>query len=152
MLKGPAVMADDYINNDSGERVLDRQGWLTTRDTGETGHDGFIIHGRLDNSFTSGGQTLSIESAEQQLVNCPFLNECRLSTVKHNDWGDTLVAFVQGDIEKTENWCRHNLPSVYMPRFFFSLDQLPVNDMGKISHEKLHQLVHQLQASNKHTP
>lgn len=140
-LKGPAVMTANYINVDSGEQVLDQQDWLTTRDLGELDVDGFMIHGRLDNSFTSGGQTLSLESVEQQLATCPFLNEFRLNTVKHDSWGDTLVAFINGDVAETEHWCRQNLPSLYRPRYFFSLNQLPMNDMGKISNEKIHHLV-----------
>ena len=146
-LKGPAVMTSQYMNQASDEPLIDQQGWFTTRDLGEPDNGGFIIHGRLDYSFTSGGQTLSLEAVEQQLLACPFLKAFRLTKVSHEDWGETLVAFVEGNIPELENWCHENLYSLYCPRYFFSIDRLPVNEMGKIQKEEINCLVEQVNAS-----
>lgn len=150
-LKGPAVMTTHYINDISGAPVLDQQGWFTTRDIGDVDNRGLIIHGRQDKSYTSGGQTLSLKSVEQLLENCSHINEYRLTTVRHDDWGDTLVVFVDGNVDEIENWCWQNLPAMYCPRYFFSLDQLPINEMGKILNENIVRLVEQAIASKNNS-
>lgn len=151
-IKGPAVMKTGYLNSIPREPIFNQQGWFITHDFGEPDDRGFMVYGRQNNTFTSGGQTVSLESAEQKLVKCPLLNEFRLATVKHDDWGDTLVAFVDGDIHEIEKWCQQNLHSLYRPRYFFMFDQLPTNEMGKMLNENLRLLVDQMIASNNNSP
>ena len=100
-VRGENVMAGYYKNQEATEKVIDKDGWLHTGDTGTVNNDDTIfIKGRYKTMILgASGQNIYPEEIESKLNNMPFIME---SLVIEKD--GRLVALVYPDYEAVDDY------------------------------------------------
>lgn len=111
---------------------------LTTHDRAEWLPDGtFRILGRTDNVVCSGGIKLQIEEIEGKLA-----EECRkrglpasfqLTAVAHEKFGEALTLLTDrpDTLSFLQALCRQILPAYSQPKYYHTVDSLPLTPTGK---------------------
>jgi O-succinylbenzoic acid--CoA ligase len=118
--------------------------------SGDIGHIDKIGHlhviGRADDRLTSAGETIHPKEIEDQMLNCPGIEDVAVSARPDETWGEYLIAVVAGPIEESNlrAWCESHLPSFQRPREFLKLDKLPRTSLGKLQRHKLKEWIAQL--------
>ncbi len=140
MVRGPAVMRGYLSSELTSCQGLCDGGWFETGDLGEIDASGRLrVLGRADDMLISGGKTIHPSEIEDQMANCPGLDEVAVSARPDLTWGDVIVAVYTGSvsIDEVEVWCRANLTSTLRPREFIQAPGLPRNGMGKLDRNGL---------------
>ncbi|TVT58001.1 MAG: o-succinylbenzoate--CoA ligase [Sedimenticola thiotaurini] len=142
-VRGAAVMAG-YANPEGElDRGLD-QGWFETGDLGSLDGQGRLtVTGRADDLLVSGGKNIHPVEVEEQLMRCPGISSVGVTGRADPVWGVILVALYSGEfsVEQLRGWAADNLPGHLRPREYIQIDQLPLNQMGKLSRSALKQML-----------
>ncbi|MCW8944573.1 MAG: o-succinylbenzoate--CoA ligase [Sedimenticola sp.] len=134
-VRGEAVMAG-YANpeGESGKGL--EQGWFETGDLGHLDAQGRLtVTGRADDLLVSGGKNIHPVEVEGRLMRCPGISSVGVTGREDPVWGMVLVALYTGALtpEALKGWVTENLPTHLRPRDYIQIDQLPLNQMGKLS-------------------
>lgn len=136
--------------------MTDEQPWFDTKDLGQCYRqagkpDEYIILGRADNQFISGGENIHCEEIEAVLIRHPDIKQALIIPVEDKQYGHRPVAFI--DTETLQD------PKVYQAYLLPHLDKfkcpdayylLPVHLMNsgiKISRQELKKYYQQVIAS-----
>lgn len=139
VLKGPG-MAQTARSTKGIVSLLDEEGWLTTQDLGELDSAGrLVVLGRRDDLLISGGENVQPLLLEDELHACPGIGEVAVTAIPDPKWGEVLVVLYTGTIrqQEVESWAGAWLQGAYRPRYFFRLDELPRNQLGKLLRREL---------------
>jgi acyl-coenzyme A synthetase/AMP-(fatty) acid ligase len=100
---------------------------------------GLMLTGRVSDFINVAGRKLNPAEVEARLRECPGVREAVVFGVSSGLRGEEPVACVTGDATAGEmvRFCRSNLPGWQVPRDFWLVDALPVNDRGKLSRRAL---------------
>ncbi len=103
---------------------------------------GLVLTGRVSDFINVAGRKLNPAEVESVLRTCPDVREAVVFGVSSVLRGEEPVACIVGDISKDTllRHCAAALPSWQVPRDFWMLDALPVNDRGKLSRRELSKL------------
>ena len=117
VIHAPMVCADELITNDIAE--VNTEG-------------NFRIIGRKDNIINSGGVKIQIEQVEATLrehLDIPF----QITAKKDAKFGEIVVLIYNKliDEEKIRHICEEKLPTYWIPKFYFAVDELPLTGTGK---------------------
>lgn len=128
---GCGLVDHAYISNDIG--YIDKIGHLH-------------VSGRADDRLISGGATIHPKEIEDQILNCPGVEDVAISARPDETWGQYLIAVVTGPVEvaNLRAWCELHLPSFQRPREFLKLDEIPRTSLGKLQRRKLMDWIAQL--------
>ena len=142
-LRGPSVAR--WCREAPGVRrqLLDEQGWLRTGDAGWLDDSGKLhLKGRLDDMFISGGENIHPATVEAAFAGCPGVEQPAVTALDHPRWGDALALLYQGPAspEDVRAWARKHLRAAFLPRYFFRVDELPRNALGKLLRRELPRL------------
>jgi O-succinylbenzoic acid--CoA ligase len=142
-IRGPSVAR--WCREASGARrsLRDEQGWLRTGDAGWLDDNGNLhLKGRLDDMFISGGENIHPAMVEAAFSGCPGVEQPAVTALDDPRWGDALVLLYQGTASPREvrSWARRNLRAAFLPRYFFRVDALPRNSLGKLLRRELARL------------
>lgn len=118
-----------HVNNE----VLHTNDVVQFNDQGQ-----FRIMGRVDNIINTGGIKVQIEQLEQQLASVltlPF----QITSVPHPKFGEAITLLVEqpeathntATINNLQEICRKHLPAYWCPKYFFTVDKLPLTETGK---------------------
>ena len=145
-LRGQALMSG-YANPalEPGDGLL--QGWYETGDMGCINPAGELrILGRADDVVVTGGKNVHPLEVERLLETCSGVERAAVAGVADPVWGARLAALYTGTMNplQLEGWCREQLPGYLRPRYFFQVDTLPLNAMGKVERRVLPQQLEQL--------
>lgn len=150
-VRGPAVMAG-YANPEGRLGVGLNQGWFETGDLGSLDEQGRLsIIGRADDLLISGGKNIHPSEVEERLLRCPGVDSVGVTGQKDAVWGDKLIAFYCGAISEDGlmAWVAEQLPGHLRPRRFIQTDQLPLNQMGKLSRLALQAMLSEIDRSEE---
>lgn len=140
MLQGPMVMSG-YITSGPDKITALKDNWLNTHDL--VSSNGNCIHftGRADNRIVSGGETMAPQLIEQLLSECPGLDDVAIGKISHPDWGNSIVALIQGDVDQLKSWVEEHLDKKYRPRFYIEHKVIPRNPSGKINRIEVQEMI-----------
>ena len=98
--RGTNVMLGYYKNDEATQKVMDRDGWYHTGDTGTMSADGHLfIRGRIKNMLLgANGQNVYPEEIEDKLNSMAMVSESLIV-----QRGDKLVALVHPDMDEAKN-------------------------------------------------
>ena len=104
--------------------------------------DGFVIAGRVSDFINIAGRKLNPAEVEHVLRACPGVREAIVFGVPHPSRGEEPVACVVGgtSIAELQAHCARSLMSWQIPRVFWCMESLPVNERGKLSRRMLAEL------------
>jgi malonyl-CoA/methylmalonyl-CoA synthetase len=113
--------------------------WFATGDIVTRATDGYLsIVGRKSvDIIKSGGFKIAAREIEEVLRDHPDVEEVGVVGVTHPEWGEEIVAFVEGASrpetrDALEHHCKAALAHYKCPRHFWFVDALPRNALGKL--------------------
>lgn len=128
----------------TAEAVQD--GWLYTGDMAKRDEQGFYwVINRKKDMIISGGVNIFPIEIERVLSAHPDIAECAVIGVPHEDWGETVTAYVvvkEGGAADETAWTEFlqtKIADYKIPKQFHVIDQLPRNPTGKILKQHLRQ-------------
>ena len=137
LVRGPNVFAGYWQQPDAtAESFIDD--WFATGDVGALDPDGYLrIVGRRKELIISGGYNVYPREVEDVLRTHPSVHDAAVIGVPHPDWGEEVVAVVEGgatadDVASILALAREQLATYKRPKRVVVVDALPRNAMGKV--------------------
>ncbi|MDP8926306.1 MAG: AMP-binding protein [Actinomycetota bacterium] len=145
VLRGPQVFSSYWGLPDATEESFYPGGWFRTGDVGRVGpDDGYLtITGRLKEMIITGGLNVYPREVELVLEEHATVDNAAVVGVPSEQWGEEVVAFIvpaqdrEPDTEELTAHAREHLSAYKCPKRFFSIDDLPRNEMGKVLRDEL---------------
>jgi len=155
-LKGPNV-TPGYWHNEKANNSSFEDGWFKTGDLVKRDEDGYIyVAGRKKEMYISGGENVYPREVEKVLQAHPSVSDVAIIGVPHEKWGETGAGFVvvkpgtEISEEELKKYTQEYLAKFKTPRYIFFMDELPLNDAGKINKRELLELFNNKLKSNDH--
>jgi fatty-acyl-CoA synthase len=125
---------------EKSDRLL--EGWAYPGDLGVLDEEGFLtITGRASDMILRGGVNVFPQEVEDALCEHPLVAEAAVVGWQKGNVGEEIAAFVvrKGEVTADEliAFSRSRLSPDKRPRFFFFIEKLPRNDMGKVLRRQL---------------
>ena len=123
-----------------------RDGWLRTKDLGQTDDEGYLyLRGRSDDMIISGGFNIAPREVEDVLVSHSDVASCAVIGVPDERWGQAVRAYVQlapGAISTTEELIAFASPRLGFrrPRSVVFVETMPHTSYGKIDRKELERI------------
>ena len=143
IVKGPAVMKGYYKNPEATAKAL-RDGWLYTGDLARVDEDGYqYLTVRRTDLIISGGENVYPAEVERVLLLHPGVKDAAIIGVRDKEWGEKVMAVVvpkEGERPTEEDllsFCREKLAGYKRPRSVAFVDELPMNQLGKVLYKEL---------------
>jgi malonyl-CoA/methylmalonyl-CoA synthetase len=144
-LRGPQVFSGYWGLPDATEESFYPGGWFRTGDVGRVDpENGYLaITGRLKEMIITGGLNVYPREVELELEDHAAVENAAVVGVPSEQWGEEVVAFVvpardgEVDDEELAAHARERLSSYKCPKRFFTVDQLPRNEGGKVLRDEL---------------
>lgn len=137
-IKGPQVMKG-YWNRPEETAATFSDGWFLTGDLGYMDENGyFYVVDRKKDMIIAGGFNIYPREVEEVLYEHEAIQECVVAGIPDPYRGETVKAYIvlkEGkDVSEKElnEFCRQNLASYKVPRFYEFRTELPKTAVGKI--------------------
>jgi acyl-coenzyme A synthetase/AMP-(fatty) acid ligase len=139
-----AVGVDGYLGNPAESDIAFRGGWFYPGDVGSLTVDNLlVISGRQKAVLNLGGEKINPEAIEEVLRLFPGIEQAAAFGAPDELGVDHVAAAIVArqkiDGDQLRAHCRTYLPPSFVPADFFSVDDLPRNEMGKIDRIRLPQ-------------
>jgi long-chain acyl-CoA synthetase len=134
LCRGDVVMPGYWRDPEASARTL-RGGWLHTGDVGVFDADGYLtLKDRSKDLIISGGANIYPREVEEVLLTHPAVREVSVIGRRDPEWGETIVAYVVGDVAPSEldALCLSQIARFKRPKDYVFVDALPKNNYGKI--------------------
>lgn len=148
--RGPHVFAGYWRDPEKTARSFTEDGWFRTGDLGrQTPHGRYELKGRATDLIISGGFNVYPAEVEQVLAAHPSVDQCAVTGLPHDEWGEAVTAFVvrrdsKADQAHLQRHCREGLASYKVPKRVVFVANLPRNAMGKVQKAALRETAHEL--------
>lgn len=141
VIDAPAVHDGPLVTNDIAELLPSHLSPLPSPFSPLTSHPSFRILGRKDNVICSGGIKIQAEEVERLLrphLNAPFC----ITRIKDVRLGEAVVLLTeQQDTESLRPLCEQILPRLWNPRYYCSINKIPLTKTGKIARHEAEELL-----------
>lgn len=141
---GEGMMQCYWKKPDATQQTFTSDGWLKTGDVAVRDEDGFYwIKDRKKDIIISGGVNIYPREVEDALSGHPAVAEAAVVGVPHEQWGETVKAYVVlreavKDLKGELNgYLSQRLADYKLPRLYSELDELPRNTNGKVLKHEL---------------
>jgi fatty-acyl-CoA synthase len=137
-----------YWNNPEATRdAIDGDGWMHTRDLATMDDDGYVrIIGRLGDMIIRGGENIYPREVEEFLYTHPDIEDAQVIGVPSALYGEEVMAWVKlktnaalSDEELTA-YCRGQIATTKIPRYWKCVDTFPMTVTGKIQKYRMREL------------
>ena len=139
-VRGPGVLRGYWRRPDRDAADFTPDGFFVTGDIGRLDADGRLwLVGREKDLVISGGYNVYPKEVELVLDELPGVAESAVIGVPHPDWGEAVVAVIEGRIDETAaiTAMRARLAGFKVPKRIFTVEALPRNTMGKVLKNEL---------------
>ena len=143
LARGPQVF-NGYLNNPEATEHAFHDGWFCTGDLGVMEEDGFIkLVSRLKELIITGGFNVYPAEVETVMRTHPDVVDVAVVGRPREDGSEDVVACVtlrDGaplDPEGLKDFARKNLTRYKVPRTFYHFEELPKDQLGKLSRRKV---------------
>lgn len=146
-IRGPSVFSGYWRMPDKTAEELTADGYFITGDVGRCDPDGRLwISGRAKDLIISGGYNVYPKEVELLLDEEPGVRESAVIGVPHPDFGEGVVAVVEGDGDEAALIAslRSRLAGYKTPKRIVFVDALPRNAMGKVQKNRLREAYSEL--------
>jgi long-chain acyl-CoA synthetase len=134
VVRGPGIFKGYFDDEDATHEVLTADGWFWTGDVGVLDDGGHLyIVDRIKDIIIVSGFNVYPAEVENVLLEHPGVRGAVVVGAIHLDTGETVVAYVSGDVDATEldRHARANLSRYKCPTKYHLVDDLPVAPSGK---------------------
>ena len=133
------MQIDGYHANDEATQASMRDGFFSVGDLAYQDADGYyFLAGRKTDMVISGGVNIYPKEVEDGLHQHPAVIDAAVVGVPHDEWGESLRAFVvlRPEASATEAeikaFCKEKMADFKCPREVFFVEELPRNPTGKV--------------------
>jgi O-succinylbenzoic acid--CoA ligase len=125
-VRGPCLFSG-YLRNNTLHLPLDREGWFHTNDSGEWHNDTLTVLGRKDRIFQSGGENISPEFIEKELLKINGIEKAYVMPEQDNEYGLRAVAYLETtlDLSAIDTLLKKNLSGLLRPKKYLPWENLP---------------------------
>jgi fatty-acyl-CoA synthase len=139
LTRGYSVMLGYWNNEEATHNAIDSARWMHTGDLATMDDDGYVnIVGRLKDMVIRGGENIYPREIEEFLYQHPKISDVQVFGVPDPKYGEELVAWVklkEGESatpEELQEYCRGQIATVKIPRYWKFVDGYPMTVTGKI--------------------
>ena len=139
LTRGYSVMLGYWNNDEATRSAIDRARWMHTGDLAVMDEDGYVnIVGRLKDMVIRGGENIYPREVEEFLYSHPKIADVQVIGVPDVKYGEELMAWVKlkdgqsATPEELQNYCRGQIATVKIPRYWKFVDGFPMTVTGKI--------------------
>ncbi|MEZ4934341.1 MAG: AMP-binding protein [Saprospiraceae bacterium] len=139
LLKGPMVTPGYWKNKNATDLAIIDE-WFYSGDVAVMDEEGYLyIVDRKKNMFISGGENVFPAEVERIIRTHENVSEVAIISVPDERWGEVGKAFIVCHDsesfmeEEIQSYCRKNMASYKIPKYFQLINELPKNDTGKIN-------------------
>jgi fatty-acyl-CoA synthase len=137
MFQGNIVMKG-YLKNKPANDKAFAGGWFHSGDLAVMHPDGYLqLKDRSKDIIISGGENISSIEIEEALLKNEAVSAAAVIAVSDTKWGEVPCAFIelkanlQWDEGLAQMWCKENLASFKVPKYYF-FENIPRTSTGKI--------------------
>jgi O-succinylbenzoic acid--CoA ligase len=123
LIKGPSLFSG-YLINGKINKATDDEGWFHSKDLGEITDGKITVLGRVDNIFISGGENISPEEIEKELLKINGIYQAIVVPKKDKKYGERPVAFIELKSDLNEEIIKSHLKK-HLPGFKIPVHILP---------------------------
>jgi fatty-acyl-CoA synthase len=142
--RGYGVMLG-YWNDEAATRAaIDAAGWMHTGDLATMDDAGYVnIVGRIKDMVIRGGENLYPREIEEYLYTHPAIEDAQVIGVPSTKYGEEVMAWLklkQGESltdEALTAFCKDNIATFKIPRYWKIVDGFPMTVTGKIQKYKM---------------
>jgi long-chain acyl-CoA synthetase len=142
LCRGDVVMPGYWRNREASAATL-RGGWLDTGDVGAFDAEGYLaLKDRSKDVIISGGSNIYPREVEEILLEHPLVREASVIGRPDPEWGEIVVAYVVGDVDRGEldALCLKGIARFKRPKDYVFVSALPKNNYGKVLKTELREL------------
>ncbi|WP_204113761.1 long-chain-fatty-acid--CoA ligase [Shimia biformata] len=139
-VRGPAITAGYYKNDEANKDAFDAEGWFGTGDIAKIDADGFLsITDRAKDLIKSGGEWISSIDLENVVMAHPKVANCAVIALPHPKWDERpfLVVVPAGDdrpeVPELMALLSEHFAKWQLPDDVAFVDELPLTATGKVS-------------------
>lgn len=143
IIKGPTV-TPGYWKNDKATRETIVDGWFHTGDLMKQDEEGyFYVVDRIKNMYISGGENVYPAEVEHLISTMEEVQSVAIIGIPDEKWGETGKAFIvkkpNSKLTKKDvtGFCVERLAKYKVPKHIEFIENLPLNNAGKIDRKKL---------------
>lgn len=142
-MRVPCYADFTYLNHPDKRVSVERDGLISVGDIGYLKDGHLYLCDRRSDMVIIGGTNIYPAEIEMALLQCPGVQDCAVFGIPDEDMGESLVAAVErvpgGTVsaEDIQEWLRHRLASVKVPKRIDFHEALPRQDSGKIFKRQL---------------
>jgi len=134
-----AAVGDDYFPEPNDKKL--GYGVFIPDDLLIRSNNGWKIVGRVSDLINVAGKKVNPAEVEAELLAVPGVREAivfgRNSSLRHQEVAACVVASSEVSEDDLLKMCRQRLSGWQVPKRIFLLDQLPINERGKVSRREL---------------
>jgi fatty-acyl-CoA synthase len=142
--RGYVVMLGYWDNQEATTEAIDRAGWMHTGDLATLDGDGYAnVVGRIKDMVIRGGENVYPREVEEFLYQHPAVADVQVVGVPDPRYGEELCAWVrlregqQATGEELRAWCRGQIATFKIPRYWKFVDSFPMTVTGKVQKFKM---------------
>jgi fatty-acyl-CoA synthase len=142
--RGYAVMLGYWDDEAATAGAIDRAGWMHTGDLATLDGDGYAnVVGRIKDMVIRGGENIYPREVEEFLYQHPAVADVQVVGVPDPRYGEELCAWVRlregrsVDGEELRAWCRGQIATFKVPRYWKFVDEFPMTVTGKVQKFKM---------------
>ncbi len=137
--RGYSVMLGYWNNEDATRKAIDSARWMHTGDLATMDEDGYVnIVGRIKDMVIRGGENVYPREIEEFLYTHPKIADVQVIGVPDAKYGEEIMAWVKlkagetATAEELTAFCKGQIASFKIPRYWKFVDAFPMTVTGKI--------------------
>ncbi len=131
----------EYYNDQITTNNKLQNGWYHTSDYGRIDDEGYIyIESRRDDLIISGGENISAYEVELIIRKYPLVKDVLVFGHQDKTWGQIICAAIVSETiseDAIKDFLKEKIASYKIPKRFFTVDEIPRNEMGKANRIEL---------------
>ncbi|MEM0360851.1 MAG: AMP-binding protein, partial [Candidatus Diapherotrites archaeon] len=146
-VRGYNIMKGYYKMPDKTAEVIDKQGFLHTKDLATVDEQGYFrILGRVDDMIIRGGENVYPREVEEFLYTNPKVKDVAVVGVPSKTFGEEVMAYiilkdgVSATAEEIIAYCKENFSRYKAPKYVKFVDRFPLTASGKVQKFKLREM------------
>jgi fatty-acyl-CoA synthase len=145
--RGYSVMLGYWNNEEATRRAIDAGRWMHSGDLATMDEEGYVrIVGRIKDMIIRGGENIYPREIEEFLYGHPEISDVQVIGVPSEKYGEEVMAWVrlrQGallDGESLGCYCRGQIATYKIPRYWKFVEDFPMTVTGKIQKFRMREM------------
>jgi fatty-acyl-CoA synthase len=145
--RGYSVMLGYWEDEPATRKAIDGAGWMHTGDLATMDDEGYVkITGRLKDMICRGGENIYPREIEEFLFTHPDVEDAQVIGVPSEKYVEEVMAWVKPkagrtiDGEALTAFCKGQIASYKIPRYWKVVDEFPMTVTGKIQKYRMREI------------